>query len=143
MKEEGESRRLASFSGAGRNLWSLQIELTTTFRYDRTILPPEFLRVSEWQLYEDEIENQFREAYPTARVTRDAKLIGKFSKVNRQIDILIEEQASDFDFRIVVDAKHRGRKLDVGDVEEFLGLVRDVEAHGHDDRFRGLHPSRN
>jgi len=82
-----------------------------------------------WQQYEREIEVQFRVAYPSARITHDAKLIGKFSKVERQIDLLIEEQASDFAFRIVVDAKHRGRKIDVGDVEAFLGLTQDVEAH--------------
>lgn len=85
--------------------------------------------MAEWQLYEREIEEQFRQTYPAARITPNAKLIGKFSKVERQIDILIEEQASDFAFRIVVDAKHRGRKIDVGDVEAFLGLTRDVEAH--------------
>ena len=85
--------------------------------------------MADWQLYEREIEEQFREAYPSARITPNAKLVGKFSKVERQIDILIEEQASDFAFRIVVDAKHRGRKIDVGDVEAFLGLTRDVEAH--------------
>jgi tetratricopeptide (TPR) repeat protein len=83
----------------------------------------------DWQRYEKEIEAQFREAYPSARVTPNAKLIGKFSKVERQIDLLIEEQASDFAFRIIVDAKHRGRKIDVGDVEAFLGLTQDVEAH--------------
>ncbi len=83
----------------------------------------------DWQQYEREIEKQFRETYPSARITSDARLIGKFSKVERQIDLLIEEQASDFSFRIVVDAKHRGRKIDVTDVESFLGLVRDVEAH--------------
>jgi tetratricopeptide (TPR) repeat protein len=85
--------------------------------------------VADWQQYEREIEEQFREAYPSARITPNAKLVGKFSKVERQIDLLIEEQASDFAFRIVVDAKHRGRKIDVGDVEAFLGLTRDVEAH--------------
>jgi len=85
--------------------------------------------MADWQQYEDEIEKQFREAYPSARITRNAKLVGKFSKVERQVDILIENQASDFAFRIVVDAKHRGRKIDVGDVEAFLGLTRDVEAH--------------
>jgi len=91
--------------------------------------PSGFLIVAKWQLYEDEIEKQFREDYPTARITRNAKLIGKFSKVAREIDILIQEQTSDLDFRIVVDAKHRGRRIDVGDVEAFLGLMRDVEAH--------------
>jgi tetratricopeptide (TPR) repeat protein len=83
----------------------------------------------DWQQYEREIEEQFRSAYPSARITANAKLVGKFSKVERQIDLLIEEQASDFSFRIVVDAKHRGRKIDVGDVEAFLGLTQDVEAH--------------
>lgn len=85
--------------------------------------------MADWQQYEREIEEQFRQAYPSARITPNAKLVGKFSKVERQIDLLIEEQASDFAFRIVVDAKHRGRKIDVGDVEAFLGLMCDVEAH--------------
>jgi len=85
--------------------------------------------VTDWQQYERDIEEQFRQAYPSARITPNAKIVGKFSKVERQIDLLIEEQASDFAFRVVVDAKHRGRKIDVGDVEAFLGLTRDVEAH--------------
>lgn len=85
--------------------------------------------MTDWQQYEREIEEQFRQAYPSARITHNAKIVGKFSKVERQIDLLIEEQASDFAFRIVVDAKHRGRKIDVGDVEAFLGLTRDAEAH--------------
>jgi tetratricopeptide (TPR) repeat protein len=83
----------------------------------------------DWQQYEREIEEQFRQAYPSAQVTHDAKLVGKFSKVERQIDLLIEEHASDFALRIVVDAKYRGRKIDVSDVEAFIGLTRDVEAH--------------
>jgi hypothetical protein len=83
----------------------------------------------DWRQYEKEIENQFKETYPSARITPNAKLAGKFSKVERQIDLLIEEQALDFAFRIIVDAKHRGRKIDVGDVEAFLGMMQDVEAH--------------
>ena len=83
----------------------------------------------EWQQYEREIEEQFRQTYPLAQITHDAKLVGKFSKVERQIDLLIEERASDFAFRIVVDAKYRGRKIDVSDIEAFIGLTRDVEAH--------------
>jgi hypothetical protein len=83
----------------------------------------------DWKGYEREIEQWFRDNYPSAAITFDAKLIGKFSKVERQIDLLVEDQASDFSFRIVVDAKYRGRKIDVGDVEAFIGLTRDVEAH--------------
>ena len=83
----------------------------------------------DWQGYEREIAEQFRINYPSAQITPNAKLLGKFSKVERQIDLLIEERASDFAFRIVIDAKYRGRKIDVGDVEAFIGLTRDVEAH--------------
>ena len=83
----------------------------------------------DWKDYELEIEALFRQDYPTAQVTHNAMVAGKFSKVDRQIDILIEETASDFTFRIVIDAKHRGRKIDVADVEAFIGLTRDVEAH--------------
>ena len=85
--------------------------------------------VVDWQGYEREIEEQFRIIYPSAEITHNAKLVGKFSKVERQIDLLVEERASDFAFRIVVDAKYRGRKIDVGDVEAFIGFTRDVEAH--------------
>jgi len=83
----------------------------------------------DWQGYEREIEEQFRTNYPDADITHNANLVGKFSKVERQIDLLIEERASDFAFRIVIDAKYRGRKIDVSDVEAFIGLTRDVEAH--------------
>lgn len=83
----------------------------------------------DWQGYEREIEEQFRANYPSADIRHNAKLVGKFSKVERQIDLLIEERASDFAFRIVVDAKYRGRKIDVGDVEAFIGLTRGVKAH--------------
>ncbi len=83
----------------------------------------------DWKDYEREIVDHFRECYPAARITHDAKIMGRFSKVERQIDLLIEEQASDFSFKIVVDAKFRGRKIDVNDVESFLGFINDVGAH--------------
>lgn len=83
----------------------------------------------DWKQYEQEITDEFRELYPAAHITPNARLVGKFSQVERQIDILVEEQASDLLFRIVVDAKYRGRKIDIGDVEAFLGFIRDVGAH--------------
>jgi len=88
-----------------------------------------YTSVVDWQGYEREVAEQFRINYPTAEITPNAKLVGKFSRVERQIDLLIEERASDFAFRILIDAKYRGRKIDVGDVEAFIGLTRDVEAH--------------
>jgi len=83
----------------------------------------------DWKEYEREIEDHFRSEYPSARITANAKLVGHISKTERQIDLLIEEQICDLTFRIAIDAKHHGRKIDVKQVEEFLGLVRDVGVH--------------
>lgn len=83
----------------------------------------------DWKQYEREIEAHFHSEYPSALITANAKRLGKFSKVKRQIDVLIEQQVCDLPFRIVIDAKFRGRKIDVKDVEEFLGMVADVCAH--------------
>lgn len=113
LLEEGAKRRATTVDarGGSRGAW---ISYTS---------------VVDWQGYEQEIADEFRTNYPSAEITPNAKLLGKFSKVERQIDLLIEERASDFAFRIVIDAKYRGRKIDVGDVEAFIGLTRDVEAH--------------
>jgi hypothetical protein len=81
-----------------------------------------------WKEYEEEIIDYFRSEYPDARITPNGSIVGRFSKIERQIDLLIEEQASDFSFRIVVDAKLRNKRVDVNDVEQFLGLARDVGA---------------
>ena len=83
----------------------------------------------DWKQYEKEIEWHFRKQYPAAAISRDARLFGKFSRKERQIDLLIEDHASDFLVRIIVDAKYRNKRIDINDVEAFLGLLRDVEAH--------------
>lgn len=83
----------------------------------------------DWKKYEEEIYDHFRSEYSSAQITRDANVIGKFSKVTRQIDLLIEDHAIDFLFRIVIDGKYRAKRIDVNDVEAFLGLLRDVGAH--------------
>jgi len=83
----------------------------------------------DWKEYEEEIHNYFRSEYPTAKIVPNAHLVGRHSKTKRQIDLLVEIQVCDVIFRIVIDAKHRARKIDVKHVAEFLGLMRDVGAH--------------
>jgi hypothetical protein len=83
----------------------------------------------DWKKYEEEIETHFRSEYPSAQITRNARIHGRLSSTLREIDLLIEAQVCDLPFRIVIDAKYHNRKIDVKDVEEFLGLVRDVGAH--------------
>lgn len=70
-----------------------------------------------------------RELTPQATVTHNATLRGFDSETNRQIDVLIEQYVGQFPIRIVVDCKDYKVPVDVKGVEEFYGLVRDVQAH--------------
>jgi hypothetical protein len=87
-----------------------------------------------WELYERMIARMIADQSGTDLcVTPNAKLIGKISGVKRQIDVLIDARHdTDNTLRVVVDAKHRRRKVDVKDVESFLGLMKDTNAtHGY------------
>lgn len=81
-----------------------------------------------WKQYEDEIFEYFKNTYPSAQVSRDAHLTGRFSLVERQVDVLIEDSIAGFRLRIVVDAKFRGKRIDVTDVEAFIGYCLDIGA---------------
>jgi len=83
----------------------------------------------DWKQYEQEIWDYFHRAYPYAKMTKDARIIGRLSKTERQIDLLVEEHIVDIRIKIIIDAKHYCEKLDVKDVEAYLGLLEDVGAH--------------
>ncbi len=81
-----------------------------------------------WKDYEKEIYDQFQEMYPTAEITYDAKVLGRYSKIDRQVDILIEDYAAGECITIMVDAKFFGKNIDVKEVESFIGMMQDVGA---------------
>lgn len=81
-----------------------------------------------WKDYEKEIYQQFKDMYPTAEITYDAKVLGRYSKVDRQIDILVEDYAAGESITIMVDAKFFGKNIDVKHVESFIGMMQDIGA---------------
>jgi tetratricopeptide (TPR) repeat protein len=81
-----------------------------------------------WKDYEKEIHKQFQEMYPDAEITHDAKLPGRYSKIDRQIDILIEDYVAGDRIRIMVDGKYFSENIDVKEVECFIGMMQDVDA---------------
>lgn len=83
----------------------------------------------DWKQYEDEIFEELRERYPDVPITRNAKVLGRKSQTLRQIDVLIEAQVLDSPVRVIVDAKKRTKPIDVNDVESFIAMMADVEAH--------------
>ncbi len=62
-------------------------------------------------------------------VTPNARLVGAISRVERQVDVLIDLRWSeDLTGRTIVDAKNYASKIDVRDVELFEGMMRDCGA---------------
>ncbi|HXV04586.1 MAG TPA: restriction endonuclease [Solirubrobacterales bacterium] len=84
-----------------------------------------------WRDYEDHIFKRLSEwAGMEAEVLFDQKLRGKFSEVDRQIDILIRGRfanATTRDMTAAVDCKYYTREIDVKKVDEFLGFIDDVQ----------------
>jgi hypothetical protein len=83
----------------------------------------------DWKDYENEIFTHFKVQYPNAEITQNVMIKGRFSKVERQIDILIEDYIAGNRIRIVVDGKFFSQKIDVKSVEMFIGMLNDCEAN--------------
>ena len=81
-----------------------------------------------WKKYEKEIHAQFQKMYPDAKITHNVKVPGRYSKIERQIDVLVEDYAAGEKVRIIIDGKYRKRNIDVKEVESFIGFMKDVEA---------------
>lgn len=82
-----------------------------------------------WKKYEKEILKYFQETFPETTISFDQTIIGKYSKVTRQIDILIEGEVAGYEIKIVVDCKNFSKNIDVKQVESFCSMVEDIEAH--------------
>lgn len=82
-----------------------------------------------WEKYESKIFEHFANQYPDAEITLDAKKLGIYSKVNRQIDVLIEQYIAGNRILIVIDGKYFNKRVDVKAVESFIGMLEDIGAH--------------
>jgi hypothetical protein len=87
---------------------------------------------TDWREYENHIYKKLREmAGDAATVEFDQKLPGKFSKIDRQIDVLITGPfAGGVEANVVaiVDCKRYKRNIDITHVEAFMGFAQDVDA---------------
>jgi hypothetical protein len=82
----------------------------------------------KWKRFEKlayEIQKEFA---GNATVTLNDSIQGFDSKVPRQIDISVRQNIGQYPLLVVIDCKDYKEPLDVKDVEEFSGLVRDVRA---------------
>ena len=82
-----------------------------------------------WKKYEKEIHDYFSKQYPGSTITYDAKIVGRYSKIKRQIDILIEDYIAGIPIRVAIDAKYFSKRIDVKDVESFISMLEDINVH--------------
>lgn len=85
---------------------------------------------AHWQIYERIVAAiEADKALLDVSVTRNVKLMGRYSNTLRQIDVLLDARWDESHVRrIIVDAKRRNRPLNVKEVEAFLGMVDDCGA---------------
>lgn len=83
-------------------------------------------RSRELELLAAKIQKQLS---PDAEIIHDAKLPGRRSRVQRQIDVLVKQRIGQYEMLVVLECKDYARPVDVKGVEEFHGLLDDVGAH--------------
>ena len=83
----------------------------------------------KWKRLENLVATLQKEFSPEARVEKNIRVRGRRSGTDRQIDVAVRVKTGQFELFIAIDCKDYGSKVDVKDVEEFMGLVEDVGAH--------------
>jgi hypothetical protein len=84
-----------------------------------------------WQDYEEQVFNELTRAFPNANIQHDIRLPGRFSKTERQVDIHIGGIAAGVYYQIIVDTKFYSKRIDTKDIEEFIGMLGDLDCnHG-------------
>ncbi len=88
--------------------------------------------MKKWRAYERLVALLSTEEYidnDSYTVIPNARLKGLISERKRQVDVLIDyRHDSDLKRRIIIDAKDRKRPIDIKVVEEFEGLMKDLQA---------------
>ena len=81
-----------------------------------------------WQEYEKLVFENIKESFPDASCEFNSKVLGKYSKGERQCDVLVTQTIAGETFRTLIDAKYYSKKIDVKAVEDFISMCSDVDA---------------
>tara|TARA_R110000744_G_scaffold36034_3_gene83226 strand:+ start:110235 stop:111089 length:855 start_codon:yes stop_codon:yes gene_type:complete len=81
-----------------------------------------------WRSFEQDIFGELKVRYKDAEVLHDVKLEGRLSDVKRQADIVLRRKKFGREIVTVFEAKFYSKKVDVKDVDSFVGFLDDVGA---------------
>jgi hypothetical protein len=94
-------------------------------------LAQNYRRVSpmNWKDYESLVYDEFRAKYPDYELLSDQKILGRHSKVPRQIDIVIKANVAGIEMVGVFDCKYFNKKVNVKVIDSMFGFIDDIGAH--------------
>ncbi|WP_409017381.1 restriction endonuclease [Arthrobacter sp. MP_2.3] len=79
-----------------------------------------------WEWYEKDVR-ALLDKIDGSKVTHNVKRTGVISKVERQIDVLVEGSVTASRITIAVECKHYAKPLGIGKIDEFAGKLADLE----------------
>ena len=81
-----------------------------------------------WRQYEEQIYREFSNKYPDREILFDEEVLGRHSKVLRQVDILIRYSIAEVDCIAAFDCKCYAQRVDVQTVDYMVGYIDDLGA---------------
>lgn len=85
-----------------------------------------------WKEYEEEVFLECERVFNSqeTEVLRDKYVVGRYSGVKRQIDVIVRQHNDSEDVNMcVVECKHYAKKINVKIVDSFIGCLEDVGAN--------------
>jgi len=82
-----------------------------------------------WKEYEQQVFDEFQEKYPNQTIQFDQKITGRYSKVKRQIDVLITAELADSVQIGVFDCKKFKNRINVRTIDSMVGYMEDLNAN--------------
>ena len=83
----------------------------------------------KWLRFEKLVAKVQKELAPNAVITHDDHIKGHDSEKPRQIDITVKQNIGQYEILIAIDCKDYKVPVDVKDIEEFIGLIKDIRAN--------------
>ncbi|AMW19580.1 hypothetical protein Chelonae_p1829 [[Mycobacterium] chelonae subsp. bovistauri] len=81
-----------------------------------------------WTRYETSVAQLLAALDPGARITHNKTVLGRISRVTRQVDVWAEGQVVGLQVSVAVECKHHQRSMDISVVDGFVGKLLDIGA---------------
>ncbi|PYU73201.1 MAG: hypothetical protein DMG52_16265 [Acidobacteria bacterium] len=94
------------------------------------LLPPDFEPEPDWKIYEGAIA-RIEESHKNCKVTRNNKVNGRRSGVERQVDVwLVAEIGDNHVVTVAIECRrYSDRPVSIKDIDAFVGFLEDVGAN--------------